>query len=237
MLSKLKVNGRLVGSSLLVFFLFGTLFLTSCLNTDDPEPLEIANVSIYHGSPDAGGLDIIVGSNQINNNSFEFEDYSYYIDFFPGDRQLKFTEHDNLSNVLIDTTFTFEIDKIYSVYIADSLSSIEAVLLNDEFPEAETGKAMVRFVHLSPDVQEINVSIDEENLFNEQTFKDGTDFVGINAGTTTLGVVTANELNEVLLNVPDVKFEEGNYYTIILNGFRTPPDGNTNELSADIIEL
>lgn len=217
-------------------FLFAAVFLTGCLNDDaNPQPAQFAYVSIYHASPDADDLDILIGNDayRINNAPFAYGDYTNYLSFHPGDRQFKFSESGDNQNILVDTTLTIENHKSYTIFIADSLSNIGALVLTDSSDTPGDGKSMIRFVHLSPDTPELEVLADDEELFAEQVFKGGTAFKGIEAGTITFKFRSINN-EDILLTTPDTQLQAGKFYTMILKGFSNPPPGNSNEISTDI---
>ncbi len=219
--------------------LLGILFLTSCLDNDeDPVPVitEVSYVSIYHGSPDTDGLDITVGTTgQINALPFEYEDYSNYLNFYSGDRNLTFTDANNVATVL-DTTLNFETGDTYSLFIADSLRSIEMIQVRDSFPSMADGETMVRFAHLSPDAPSIDIYANETKILSDRSFKDVSDFKLVGSGRSTLEIKAAGT-DEVLLTIPGVELHDEEYYTIAVNGFVSPPGNNTNELGSDIIRL
>ncbi|XOV94619.1 MAG: DUF4397 domain-containing protein [Bacteroidota bacterium] len=213
------------------------LFLTSCVDDQDvPEPIEHAHVSIYHGSPDLEGINIRVSTGQINETPFEYDDYFPYLNFFPGERYMKFIESDLDVVTLIDTTFTFEIDHNYSVFVANTASNLEAVLIEDIFPASIAGKAMVRFIHMSPDAPAVNVLANEDELFGTTIFTEGSEFLPIDAGRTTFEFIEEALFNTVI-QLPEVQLTSGGYYNIILSGFDNPPAGNTNELKVDVVRL
>jgi hypothetical protein len=214
--------------------LLAAFSLTGCLNDDgNPGPAQLSYVSIYHASPDADDLDILAGNYAVNNEPFAYGDYTNYISLHPGDRKFKFTESGKSDNVLVDTTFTIENLKNYTIFIADSLSRIGALVLTDSAESPGTGKAMIRFVHLSPDTPEVRVMADDEELFAEQSFKGGTAFQEIAAGTITFDF-RSTDGGEILLMTPGTELKAGKFYTMILKGFSNPPAGNSNELSTDI---
>ena len=233
---KMKNRNYRLGSIVLGLAVTVILFLTSCDEMDEPTPIEVAHVSIYHGSPDTDGLDIRVSTGQINNDPFEFRDFSNYLNFYPGNRNMKFIKSNAGVVALVDTTFTFEVGESYSVLLANTANNLEAVMVQDSFPDAISGKAMVRFIHLSPDVPAVRVLADEDDLFASENFKSSSDFKPVDAGRVSFEFVAEDGQNTVL-QVPNVELLSRRYYNIILTGFDTPPTGNTHELSADIIRL
>ena len=213
------------------------LFLAGCLDDDlrTMEPQPVGYVSLYHASPDAPGLNIIVDNRQVNTMPFHYSDHSGYLNFYIGDRNLKFTSQ-NTAGALIDTLLSVKEDKAYSVFIIDRLASIEALLVRDSAASPAAGKAMVRFVHLSPDVASVDVKADDAAvaLFGGATFKNPTAFKEVDAKTYTYNVFRAGTDDEVL-STQSVDLRAGGYYTILISGFDNPPAGNTNELKVDIL--
>jgi hypothetical protein len=215
------------------------LLMASCMNDDDAyvnQPAEVAYVSIYNAVPDAPELDIVVDNRVINVNPFDYASYSGYLNFYTGNRNIKFNAA-NANNALIDTTFNFQDGKAYSLFAINRLSDMEALLVVDSSGVPAQGTAMVRFVHLSPDAPAFNVSIpgDSVSLFHEKSFKDATQFTELQAGTYSFEVSDAADQN-VDLVADDVTIRPGRYYTIFVSGFANPPQGNTNTLSLEVLE-
>ena len=220
--------------------ILGLLFLTSCLDNDEePVPVvtDVSYVSIYHGSPDTDGLDIVVGTTgQINALPFEYEDYSNYLNFYSGNRNLRFTDANNEVATVLDTILSFETGETYSLFIADSLRSIEMIQVRDSFPSVSDGETMVRFAHLSPDAPPIDIYVDNTHIIGDRSFKDVSDFIPVGSERTTFEIKAAGT-DEVLLTIPEVELRNEEYYTLVINGFVNPPGNNTHELGSDIIRL
>ena len=210
--------------------------LAGCMDDDNEviEPVPTAYVSIYNASPDAPELDISVDNRPIFNQPLGYTDYSRYLNFFTGDRELKISSF-NANNTLVDTTVNFEADKAYSMFIADDLDDLTAVVVEDNADAPEAGEALIRMVHLSPDAPAVDLlDGDGTSLFANQAFKQATDFMAVDADTYTLNLNAAGSSDNVL-SVPDATFREGGIYTIIVRGFATPPAGNSNSLSIQIL--
>lgn len=216
------------------------ILLVSCMDDDDnnlvTEPVEVAYVSIYHAAPDAPDFDIIVDERVINRNPFDYTSYSGYMNFFTGNRNIKFNSV-NADNALIDTTFNLQEGKAYSLFAVDRLSSIEALLVIDSAATPASGMAMVRFVNLSPDANAFDISFSDgaSPLFAEKSFKEATDFKEIEANSYTFNIKNAGE-SDVMVAAENVDLLPGRYYTIITRGFTNPPAGNTNVLSVEVLD-
>lgn len=210
--------------------------LSACDDDDDSSvtPDNVAYVSLYNASPDSPDLDIIVDNNQINTYPFDYADYTGYLRFYTGDRNLRFGPFSS-NNILLDTTVTFEPQEAYSVFVVNAYPDLEALILNDPFDTPAEGNAMVRFVNLSPDAPSLEVVQGEgsESMLELTAYKTATDFTPVSASEYDLMI--QNEMGDITLDIPDVNFQSGWFYTIVAKGFEDPNGNNTQALSAEII--
>jgi hypothetical protein len=216
---------------------FMLVAFSSCLDDDDsPVPnTPVAFVSLYHGSPDAPQLDIEVDNNQINATPFEYAEYTGYLRFYTGNRNLKFGPYAS-SSVNIDTTVTFEPNKAYSVFVADEFENGEVVVLNDNAEPAASGKAKVRIINLSPDAGNVDFTVvgETDTWATDLEFKDATEFTDVDAGEFDFEVRSSDD-SELLLSLPNTQLQSQYFYTIVIRGYDTPPDGNTNFLAGQVV--
>lgn len=235
-------NGRLLlKRSILVAVLPAILLLSGCLNDDDSHvvpDVPAAFVSMYHTAPSAPALDILLDNRRLNSKAFTYSDFNYlaYLRFYTGERELKFTPYNN-SNTLLDTAVTFEADEFYSVFLINEDNELNAWIVEDELPDVDQGKAMVRIVHVAPDAESINLTKEEDEspLFSEVEFKNASEFISIDAESVSFAVTSSEDESE-LATVSNYKFAAGNYYTIVVKGYITPPTGNNNKLSVQVIQ-
>jgi hypothetical protein len=212
------------------------LLLASCLDDDDDQqiqPVPVAYVSIYHESPNAPELDVFVDNRAVNR--LEFTDYTGYLNFYTGNRNLKINPF-NASNALVDTTMSFVDGAFYSVFIVNDLSKVETLAVRDSASAPASGKAKVRFINLSPDAPALDVTSNEAStpLFAGQAFKMPSEFVEVDAKEYSFDVKTSGG-TESLVSVSDIDLRSGNFYTIITRGYSNPPAGNNNTLSIEVI--
>lgn len=229
-------NNRLDKLISMICFVALVVVLSSCLDDDDNggmQPIPVAYVSIYHASPDAPGMDVYVDERAVNR--LEFTDYTGYLNFYTGDRRFKINPF-NATNALVDTTFKFEDGGFYSLFIVNNLEKIEALTVRDTASTPESGKAKIRFINLSPDASALDVIFKDttDPLFAEQAFKDPSDFIEVEAAKASL-VLKASGSTEELVDLTDVDFRSGRFYTIIARGFVNPPAGNNNALSVEVV--
>jgi hypothetical protein len=212
--------------------------ISGCDDDDDNnnvEPVEVAYVSLYNASPNSPDLDIVVDNRLINVYPLDYTEHTGYLRFFTGERNLKFRPY-SASNVLVDTLFNLEPNNAYSIFLLGTYENAEALLLNDNTDAPAEGNAKVRFINLSPDAPAVNLQADgeTESFFSDISFKESTEFKEVEANTFDFAVASQNG-GQTLLDVPDINLQPGWYYTLIVRGYQTPPAGNQNVLSAEII--
>jgi hypothetical protein len=212
------------------------MLFTACDDDDDgvaPIDEDVAFVSFYQASPDAPDLRVVVDSRQINSLPFSFGEYTGYLRFFADERNLQFGPFD-ASNIVASTTETFEDDEFYSVFLTGEYPDIEPLVLQEDSESPEEGNAKIRFLHLSPDAPTVSLFNEDGAIFESIEFREPTNFTSVESGSYDLTVQTADGGQEVL-NIPDAFFQEGGFYTIVVRGYNTPPTGNDNDLSAEIL--
>lgn len=223
---------------ILCFTILMSIF-TGCKDDEgdeiDPEPIDIAYVSLYHVSPDAPPLDVIVDNNRINFNPFEYTEYTGYRRFFTGERELRFTPF-NASNTLLETNLTLEDDSLYSIFFTGEEDDFEALVVNDEILGQEVDGTLIRVVHVSPDAPSVDLALEDEEgpLFDNVSYRNASDFVEITPGLTSFELRESGE-DQVVATVSNINFLPGRVYTLLVRGFVDPPAGSDRTLGVQIV--
>ena len=226
---------RMLSVGMAALVAVGSLVLTGCSvhNDDNVQPtIPVSYVSLYNESPDSPDLQFLVDGAQIGNRAFSYSDYSAYLAFHTGERTLQVGPF-GASNVVTDTTVTLQDNKFYSVFVVDDFNHAELLVLADSGQAPATGKAKVRFVNLSPDAGSVQLKAAESAVGTALAFKGATEFIDVDAATKTFTISSAD--SAVKLNLPSQNLVAGRFYTFLVRGYKTPPAGNTNVLSADVI--
>lgn len=227
-----------LGRAALVLFSAAAFTLTGCMDDDTemPEPTPAAFVSFYHGSPDANDIDIQLNSRVLNTQPFRYSTFSGYLPLSPETYTIKFTPV-NAATAYVESTPTFKNGKAYSVFAVNTLANMEMLIVQDSVKAPASGKAALRIINLSPDAPALTVSTNRttaSDLATDVAFKEITPFVDIDGQSYTLEIKNA-DTDAVLLTLTSTTFQAGVTYSLIIRGFATPPSGNTNTLSAQII--
>ncbi|NJN28864.1 MAG: DUF4397 domain-containing protein [Cyclobacteriaceae bacterium] len=232
----MKVKSKLLNKLMIALGVVALFSLTSCLDDDDDiTPEQVAFVSIYHLSPDAPDLDVELDDRLIFNQALEYTDYSNYLRFYPGSRELAFSPF-NANNILVDTTVNFQADKVYSVFVSGAGSNLSTLIVEDKIESPAAGESMIRVIHLSPDAAATDFYLGDEStaLISDLEFNESSEFEAIDAGEYDLNITPGGE-TDALVSVEKANFREGGIYTVLLRGFENAPAGNNNDLSIQIV--
>lgn len=192
--------------------------LSSC---EKEEVKEYAKIMVTHASPDAPGVDLLVDGAKQNSAALTFPSSTAYIQVEAGSRNIK-VNASGTSTSVIDANVTFEKDKNYSIFAIDTLSSIEPLVIVDDLTAPASGKAHVRFVHLSPNAPAVDVTVANTStiVFGNKAFKEYSAFTVLDAGTYDLEVklVDGNGTGTVVLPLPGIALTAGKIYTVFAKG-------------------
>lgn len=232
-------------SNLRKVFRWGTLcaltltaiLLISCDMDDDNnvQPIPLSYVSIYNAIPDSPELDVTVDSRLVNPRAFRFGDNTYYQNFYTGERKFEISPY-GASNVIADTTLTLAEGNAYSIFMINEYSNAQILVTNDSAALSEEGKVKVRLINLSPDASPVSLKLSNNAniLVKDQAFSSASDFVELDPSNYDFEIISSD--GEEPIQIPDVDLQSGAVRTIVVRGFRNPPAGNTNVISAEVVQ-
>jgi hypothetical protein len=198
----------------------GILAFTGCSDDENnmvtPTPVTTAKVLVTHASPDAPGVDLLV-DNMIAGSNLTFPNSTGYLDVTSGTRNIK-VNVTGTSTTALQANLTLDANKNYSVFAVNNVSSIEAIVLEDNLAAPASGKAHVRFLHLSPNAPAVDITLtDGTVVFGNKAFKEYTAFTPLDAGTYNLQVRLAGT-STVVLDLPNITLSNGKIYTVFAKG-------------------
>ena len=215
------------------------MVVVGCSDDDDNnpmsnnEPVQTSNVLITHASPDAPGVDILVDSDIPAVQDLTFPANTGYVPLPSGTRNVRVNVA-NTTTTVINANLDLDPNTFYSVFAIDSVSSIEPLVLVDDLTDPASGKAHVRFVHLSPNAPAVDIAVANMGpvVFDSVSFRGFEGFTPLDAGTYDLEVRVAGTMT-VALPLPGITLEAGKIYTVFAKGFLGGTDNQA--LGAEII--
>lgn len=210
--------------------------ISSCDDDDDdnnPSPTPTySRLMVTHASPDAPGVDLLVDNAKLNTAALEFLQSTPYISAVSGNRNVKVNVA-GTSTTVINADLPLAANKNYSVFAIDSVSKISALVIEDNLASPASGKAHIRFIHLSPNAPAVDVALDGGAVvFGDYTFKEYSSFTPLDAGPYDLEVRVAGT-STVALDLDPITLQAGKIYTVWAKGFLG--GSGTQELGAQII--
>lgn len=195
----------------------------ACDKDDEDDSMSKSQVMVVHASPNAPNVDVRVNNNLALTN-VAYPNNSSYTQLTSGSTNIKISPTGTTTNV-IDATVNLEANKNYTVFAVDSVSKIKASVVIDDLTAPASGKAHVRFFHLSPNAPAVDIAVTGGPvLFGNRTFNDQStttslaNFTAVNAGAYNLEVRAAGT-NTVVLSLPNINLTAGKIYTVFAKGF------------------
>jgi hypothetical protein len=191
--------------------------LTGCKDDKNPvKPVPNARVMAVHASPDAPAVDLLVDGT-VAGAGLTYPNNTGYLEVAPGSRNLKINLA-GTSTTAINATLSASSGASYTVFARGQVASIGALVLTDDLTPPASGKAHVRFVHLSPDAPAVDVAVQGGPvLFGNKTYQQFTAFTPVDAGTYDLEVRLAGTTT-VVLPLNDIVLQSGKIYTVFAKG-------------------
>jgi hypothetical protein len=199
-----------------------TVVLSSCLkNNDTYYNPPVALVTLTQAMPDQPPLDFYLNYNKVNSFPLTFGGNIDYFRAYTGTRIANFYLIGTMTTVFSDTV-TFKPNYIYSVFLANKVSSPELVVLTDTISKPASGMANVRFINLSPDAPAVDLVVkDGATVVSNRAYKGYSSFMPIAGNTSYTFEVNKGGTSTVLATLT-VILNSGSEYTLWLQGLATP---------------
>lgn len=182
-------------------------------------------VMLAHAAPGTVALDFFLQGNK-QASQVEFGEHTIYFvstvnakDNFTAEVK-DFSTDENIATVfnppLLDA-------KKYSLFIFGIPGAIKKEFLLDDFAAPEKGHAKVRFIHLSPDAQALDVFangitvVTNKEYFGDKVFNGATGFQDVGAGIYTVDLKFTSS-GDVAGSFPNIDLADGKVYTLYAKG-------------------
>ena len=222
-----KSAAALVG----VLFLSG-IGLTSCLKDNNNYVVnQTALLMVVQASPDAPAEAIVLKPNQVNQSAFNYGDHLGYFNAYTGNRQLQLFNYGSLTQIASDSIHLAN-NNAYSLFLANTYTKPDFVLLTDTITQPAVGKATIRFVNVSAGSANVDLVANSSALVSNEPYKGASAFIPVSGGSQYNFQVRASGSATVLASLDSIQIKSGAVYTIWYHGTAT---GTSPKLSADII--
>ena len=206
------------------FTLGGLLMLgavvSSCDKDDnDNQDIPAAGLLAANLAPDVNQAAITLSGNYLNSSPLGFGTYTGgYLGIYTGARPVAAFDYSTGNSLNADTTFTFDADKYYSLFLVGTSPDYQSVVVHDDFDALDpvAGKAYVRYVQAIPGGnQTVTSASGGTNVVNDNAaLASVSSFTAVNSGDITVTTTNGSSVN---VN-RTFGVEERGVYTIFLQG-------------------
>ncbi|GAB3428645.1 DUF4397 domain-containing protein [Niabella aquatica] len=201
------------------------LALASCSKSDsgsDYPVNQFAQVEIIHAAAGAPALDVSFDNNRLGVTTFNFTDRIDYLRATPGNRNFKvFSAWAASSTPLFTKDLAFEAGKHYSVFIVDTASKMDVVLLRDSSRAAGTDSVRLRFANMSPDAPALDLYVKDNPtpIATNITYKTAGNFFSYKSGVNVVFQIRATGQSTLLATSDPVNLVNSRIYTVWNGGY------------------
>lgn len=172
---------------------------------------------IFHTAPDVPSVDVYVDDKLVAEN-LSYGSYTAYLPMLRENYQISLYKTGTKDSPLLTRIVTIQEGEKITLALATVESGLSFLIIPDAQIIIDPSKSMLRFVHLSPNTPAVNITLpDEKVLFSNVEYRQITPYLSVEPSTYNLQVRAA-ATSEVLLDVPNVKVDADNYYTVYAIG-------------------
>jgi hypothetical protein len=212
------------------------ILLVACEKSDNGETSNapVSGLMAFNLATDKA-VGISLSGSPLINQPLSFENYTgNYLNVYSGNRLVQTIDY-NTGSPLDSTSFNFEPQKYYSLFVAGTGGHYRNVIVNDNFDSlsVSAGQAYIRYVNAIPDSVAPTVSVvtNGDNVIdNNASFGAVSDFKAITAGDVSIKVSNGSTINKDRT----ITLEQQKVYTVLLAG--VPGSTGNDSLQIRFIE-
>jgi len=205
--------------------------LTSCLKDNNQYvATPSALLMVVQASPDAPAESVFLTPNQVNQSAFNYGDHLGYFNAYTGSRQVQLLGYGS-SAVIASDTVHLAVNNAYTLFLANTYTKPDFILLTDTVKQPSTGNATIRFVNVSAGSENVDLVANTTALVSNEPYKGASGFESVSGNMLYNFEVRTSGTTTVLTSL-SVTIKSGGVYTIWFHGSTT---GTSPKLSADII--
>lgn len=198
-----------------------SITFSSCKKNKEVEWPDAAVVTVVNASPKSPWLQFALDDNRLNLNDFSYTSYWNNQRAYIGNRKLSVYKYKE-TTPLFTTDITLEKDKHYTIFLADSASNMEAVVISNASRAASADSVRIKFANMSPDVPALDFFVKGETTAAAANvaYRAAADFVSLKAGYNVIIEARQAGSDNVLAASLPINLAGGNIYTIYSSGFK-----------------
>ncbi|MDR7212421.1 DUF4397 domain-containing protein [Flavobacterium piscis] len=205
-----------------VIALVALIFLSACDN-NEIDPFGSARLKVVNAAPNSGSQKFVMANIPYIGNLGYLENSVSYHNVVSGKNLVSQFRDENDNDLYATEELNLSDDKRYTVYLTgESRSDAEVRLYEDNITAPASGKARVKFIHLSSGAPQNIDFIDSEgnNLALNLARYNQSSYSEISAGSLAIEVRSAGE-SENIATLQTANFADGKVYTIFIAGSST----------------
>jgi len=212
--------------------LLSVIGLTSCLKDNNHYAVTPTSLlMVVQASPDAPAESVFLNPNQVNQSAFQYGDHLGYFNAYTGGRQVQLFNY-GASTLIASDSIHLANNYAYSLFLANTYSKPDFILLTDSISQPAAGKATIRFVNASAGSANVDLLANTTAIVSNEPYKGASGFLATAGGTQYNFQVRATGTTTVLASLDSINIKNGGVYTIWYHGSTA---GNSPKLSVDII--
>lgn len=177
----------------------------------------IGYVRAIHTVPDAPNVDVYANDQLVIKN-LAYGKYTEYIPAPEGTYKISIYVAGTKNAAVQGNMLTVKKNNIFTVAAVGTLKNIGLMAISDADETIKSGKAMIRFLHLSPNAPAVDITLPNGAVvFDDVSFKEITPYTEAAPMSYTLQVRVAGTSN-VVLTVPNVNLNPNKFYTVYAIG-------------------
>ncbi|WP_044895030.1 DUF4397 domain-containing protein [Bacillus alveayuensis] len=184
---------------------------------DQEETANLAMVRVFHASPNAPAVDVYINGQKVL-QELKYKHISRYLKVPTGQYRIDiYPSGQTTSPVLSEMVYILPSLR-YTVAAIGSVNNLKLLPFFDN-PYVSSGETKVRFAHLSPDAPAVDIAVKGGNvLFKNVRYKEVSDYVKVSPNQKMDLEVRVAGTDNVVLTVPNVRFDSNKSYTIGATG-------------------
>lgn len=173
-------------------------------------------VRVFHASPDAPTVDVYIDQFPIAKN-LDYKNFSYYVPVPVGNYDVEVYPAGDENDPVLSINIDVPGGQIITVAATGNLDDLTLLpIIDDATQMVNEGEAKVRFYHLSPDAPEVYITANGNELFENISFREGSEYADVPSGSYNIQAYPIGA-NEAALS-STININEDKIYTIYAIG-------------------